>query len=72
LGSVSEDVVPPLREILGGKLGNGGTTLEIDSWKRYALWYWSWVLFEAKKEGDTKRHSYAKHILRFLLRGCSK
>ena len=68
LGSVTEGVVPTLRRSFEGRLEDLGTTL--DSWKRYSFWFWSRVLFEARKEGDVKRYTYAKGLLKWLLRRC--
>jgi len=68
LGSVSRDVVPTVKDALEGRLGDLGTTL--DGWRGYALWYWGRALFEAKKEGNAERFSYAKGLLKWLLRRC--
>jgi len=64
LGTLPKDVVPLVKEALEGRLEDGGTTL--DSWRAYALWFWSRALREARREGDVERSRYARHILSWL------
>jgi len=64
LGTLPSDVVPLVKKALEGRLEDGGTTL--DSWRAYALWFWSRALREARREGDVERSKYARYVLSWL------